>query len=392
MSRLRALIAKLCPDGVEFRPLGDLLAYEQPGPYLVDSADYDESVGTPVLTAGKTFVLGYTSETEGIYRASADLPVVIFDDFTTAFKWVDFPFKAKSSAMKMLKARPNGAVSLAYAYLAMQTINYSPQDHARQWISRYSKFRIPVPPAEVQVEIVRILNSFSLLEANLNEELNKRRQQYFYYTDSLLDRGMGEEVRWIPLGELGTFTRGRRFVNGDFVEDGIPCIHYGELYTHYGLFASETKSHVRPDLLPSLRLGQPGDLIVVGGGENVEDVCKAVAWLGETPVAVHDECYIFHHSLEPRYASYVFASGAFNREKAIYARGAKIVRVSIEDLAKIAVPVSPMSQQKRIVAALDKFDALVNNTASGLPAEISARRKQYEYYRDKLLTFEEAVA
>lgn len=259
--------------------------------------------------------------------------------------------------------------------------------------ARFMEVRIPVPPIELQRVIASTLDALSdlgtELEVGLSEELRKRQQQYGYYTDSVLAGTSTRNVEWVPLGRLGTFMRGRRFVNRDFVEDGIPCIHYGELYTHYGLFASEAKSHVRSELLPSLRLAQPGDLVVVGGGENVEDVCKAVAWLGESPVAVHDECYIFHHSLYPKYAAYVFSSEAFHREKARYARGAKIVRVSIDDLAKIEVPVPDISEQKRIVGVLDNFDHLVNDITRDIPAEIAARRKQYAYHRDKLLSFDE---
>lgn len=143
MSRIEELIAELCPDGVEYRPLGGLLDYVQPSKYLVRSKNYSDSYRTPVLTAGQTFILGYTNEADGICPASPTNPVIIFDDFTTAFKRVDFPLKVKSSATKMLRPKPSGEVLLRFAYYAMQTITYQPQDHARQWISAYSQFRIP---------------------------------------------------------------------------------------------------------------------------------------------------------------------------------------------------------------------------------------------------------
>ena len=186
VSQIDELMAELCPEGVEFKELGELLDYEQPGKYLVASIAYDDSYATPVLTAGQTFILGYTDETNGIYPASQRTPVIIFDDFTTAFKWVDFPFKAKSSAMKMLTLKAGALDSLKYAYYAMQTIVYAPQDHARQWIGTYSKFRIPVPPLEVQREVVKVLDTFTQLEAELEAELEARRRQYQYYRDALL--------------------------------------------------------------------------------------------------------------------------------------------------------------------------------------------------------------
>ena len=105
MSKLDELIQTLCPKGVENLPLEETLKYEQPTKYIVKSTDYDNTFDTPVLTAGQTFILGYTNETSGIYHASKDNPVIIFDDFTTANKWVDFKFKVKSSAMKLLTPR-----------------------------------------------------------------------------------------------------------------------------------------------------------------------------------------------------------------------------------------------------------------------------------------------
>lgn len=187
MNRLDELIAEHCPDGVDFLPLGEVLDYEQPTKYLVSSTAYEDSYSTPVLTAGQTFVLGYTDEITGIYPASDESPVVIFDDFTTAFKWVDFPFKAKSSAMKMLTPKGSMAVNFKYIYYAMLGIRFVPQDHARHWISQYSEFRIPVPPIDVQDEVVRVLDLFTQLEKELSKELVARKKQYEHYRDQVLN-------------------------------------------------------------------------------------------------------------------------------------------------------------------------------------------------------------
>lgn len=186
MSRIDELTANLCPEGVEFRGLGEIFDYEQPSKYIVKSTAYDNSYITPVLTAGKTFVLGFTNETDNIYPASVDEPVVIFDDFTTAFKWVDFPFKVKSSAMKILTPKANFLEDFKYIYYAMQVITYKPKEHARQWIGIYSKIRIPIPPLEVQREIVKMLDAFTELNAELNAEIEVRRLQYEYHRNHLL--------------------------------------------------------------------------------------------------------------------------------------------------------------------------------------------------------------
>ena len=133
------------------RPLGELLTYEQPGRYLVSNTEYIDS-GVPVLTAGKTFLLGHTAERYGIYE---NVPVIIFDDFTTASKYVDFPFKAKSSAMKMLSARPG--VNLRYMYERMQLLDFVAVDHKRRWIAEYSRIEVAVPEPEEQDAIAEIL-------------------------------------------------------------------------------------------------------------------------------------------------------------------------------------------------------------------------------------------
>lgn len=151
------------------RRLGDVLEYEQPGRYLVSSTDY-ATTGTPVLTAGKTFLLGYTPEQHGVYD---NVPVIIFDDFTTASKYVDFPFKAKSSAMKILSARPG--VNLRYIYERMQLINFIAVDHKRRWIAEYSKIEIGVPTDPEQHAIAEVLGDADREIALLRGRLAKSR-------------------------------------------------------------------------------------------------------------------------------------------------------------------------------------------------------------------------
>lgn len=391
MTTIDLLVREQNRGDVTFRPLGELVSYEQPSKYLVTSTAYHDSYPTPVLTAGQTFILGYTKEVAGIYPASRTSPVVIFDDFTTAFKWVNFPFKAKSSAMKMLTSRSTDVADLKFIYYAMQTIRYTPQDHARQWISTFSQIRIPVPPLAVQREIVRMLDEFTQLEAELEAELEARRRQYEYYRDQLLAFSSAGGVRWSPMGELGAFTRGRRFTKDDVVDSGIPSIHYGEIYTDYGVAASHSIRQVRGDLRSQLRFAEPGDVVFAGVGETVEDVGKAVAWLGDEPVAVHDDTFFFRSVLNPKYVAYVVQTANFHDQKKSYVARGKVKRLSAAGLAKIEIPIPSIQEQHRVVSILDKFDTLVNDLSIGLPAELNARRKQYEHYRDRLLTFNEAA-
>lgn len=181
MSKLDELIQEYCPNGVEYVKIGDIVNYEQPSKYIVNSTDYNDNYRIPVLTAGQSFILGYTNEKEGHYNASIDNPVIIFDDFTDAFKWVDFEFKVKSSAMKLLTADVS-KTSIRYVYHLMGKLNYSSTEHKRLWIATYSNFFVPLPPLPVQEEIVRILDNFTELTA----ELQARRKQYEYYREKLI--------------------------------------------------------------------------------------------------------------------------------------------------------------------------------------------------------------
>ena len=151
--------------------LEDVLKYEQPTKYIVESTNYTET-GTPVLTAGKSFLLGYTQETKGIFD-SKDLPVIIFDDFTTATKFVDFPFKVKSSAMKILHADRN--VDILYFYYLMQTIQYRSETHKRYWISEYAKQEVALPPLAEQKRIVGKIEEL-FAEVDKGIELLKQKQ------------------------------------------------------------------------------------------------------------------------------------------------------------------------------------------------------------------------
>lgn len=139
----------------EVKKLGDCLDYIQPTKYLVESTEYDNSYSTPVLTAGKTFILGYTNETKGIFEDN--LPVIIFDDFTTATQFVDFPFKAKSSAMKILVAKEN--VSIKFIYETMQILKYEIGGHERHWISKFTLLDISLPSLEEQTKIANFLSA-----------------------------------------------------------------------------------------------------------------------------------------------------------------------------------------------------------------------------------------
>ena len=169
------------PNSWQIKTLGEVLNYEQPTKYIVKSTKYNDSYKTPVLTAGKSFILGYTDELKGIFT---QIPVIIFDDFTTDTKFVDFKFKVKSSAMKILHSKENADIKFIYYF--MQTIRHRSDTHKRYWISEYAKIKIPLPPLEIQKRIVaRLESAFEKIEKG-SAHLQDAKTKLAKYKQSLL--------------------------------------------------------------------------------------------------------------------------------------------------------------------------------------------------------------
>jgi len=198
----------------------------------------------------------------------------------------------------------------------------------------------------------------------------------------------------VTLDELGQFIRGKRFTKADYSETGVDVIHYGEIYTQYGVHTAHALSKVRNDMAASLRYAEPGDVVITDVGETVEDVGKAVAWLGNDKVAIHDHCYAFRHTMNPKFVSYCMQTTYFIAQKVKHVARTKVNTLLINGFSKISIPVpypddaeKSLVEQARIVSILDKFDTLTNSISEGLPREIALRKKQYEHYRDLLLSF-----
>ena len=387
MSRLEELIQELCPGGVEYKKIEGVTNYEQPSKYIVKSTKYDDSYEIPVLTAGQTFILGYTNETDGIFQASKDNPVIIFDDFTGAFKWVDFPFKVKSSAMKIITTN-EAKVPLRYLFHVMGYLNFKSDEHKRLWISIYSQLEIPVPPLEVQREIVRILDSFTLLTAELTAELTARKQQYEYYRDELLKPQ--ESIPMVTLKEISTsIYRGAGIKRDQVTEDGIPCVRYGEIYTTYNTWFDECVSHTKEEYVSSPKYFEHGDILFAITGESVEDIAKSIAYVGHDKCLAGGDIVVMKHQQNPRYLAHVLNTSMAREQKSKGKVKSKVVHSNVPSIEQIRIPLPSLEVQKRYADVLDNFEQICNDLNIGLPAEIEARQKQYEFYRDLLLTFAE---
>lgn len=405
MSKLQELIKELCPDGVEFRKLGEVCEFIN-GFAFKSSLFKDE--GLPIIRI------------TNINGVSIDLSDVKFFDL------MDYKSNLQSFSVSFgdILIAMSGATTGKIGYYDNKDIAYLNQrvgkfvPNVNKLNNRYlfhflhsktaelyimagggaqpnlssnklmNELYIPLPPLEVQNEIVHILDTFTSYATELQAELQARKEQYEYYRNKLLTFDENDEgVKWMKLGEIGTFVRGNGLQKKDFTETGVGCIHYGQIYTYYGTSTDTTKSFVPYDLAQKLTKVKSGNLVIACTSENIEDVCKAVVWLGEEDIVTGGHACVFAHNEIPKYIAYFFQTECFFQQKKKYARGAKVIDIKVSDLEKISIPVPPLSEQQCIVSILDKFESLVNDLTAGLPAEIAAVQEQYEYYRNKLLTF-----
>ncbi|WP_252990478.1 restriction endonuclease subunit S, partial [Klebsiella pneumoniae] len=283
-------------------------------------------------------------------------------------------------------------------------------------IKKLSSYKFPIPCPDnpekslaIQSEIVRVLDKFTALTAELTAELTARKKQYNYYRDQLLSFDEeqekpiyleklldGVEVEWLPLGVLGELVRGNGLPKTDFTEAGIPAIHYGQIYTFYGLSTETTKSFVSQDTAKKLKKVNTGDVVITNTSENLDDVGKALVYLGKEQAVTGGHATIFkpNKGIIGKYFAYFTQTNSFFNEKRKYSKGTKVIDVSASDMAKITIPIpcpnnpeKSLAIQSAIVRILDKFDTLTNSITEGLPREIELRQKQYEYYRDLLFSF-----
>ena len=205
--------------------------------------------------------------------------------------------------------------------------------------------------------------------------------------DDLIRGLCPDGVEYKKLGEIATISRGGNFQKKDFLTEGVPCIHYGQIYTKYGLFADKTFTFISEECAKKQKMAQPNDIVMAVTSENIEDVCKCLAWLGDEPVAVSGHSAIIHHDQNAKYLVYYFHSQMFFAQKRKLAHGTKVIEVTPDALVDIALPVPPVEVQREIVRMLDNYTKSVVELQKQLTAEFTARKTQYRYYRDKMLTF-----
>lgn len=411
MSRLDDLIKSLCPDGVKFRKIKEVCTDINTGlnprkffkVNTIDAENYyvtiREMVDGNIIFSDKTDKINDEAMMLCNNRSKLDENTVLFSGTGTIGRIVVLNEAPKNWNIKegvyalhpiitLIVPKYLGYV-LQSSKIVSKYMNYVCGGTVKSIPMRDLKnVEIPVPPLEVQQEIVRILDNFTSLKETLELELESRKKQYEYYRNALIINH--SNVPKIKLKELGTIQRGKRFVHADATDCGVPCIHYGELYTYYSVFTQCIKSHIREDLRPKMRYAKQGDVIIVGAGENNIDIGVGVALESNDSVAIHDACYILsNHNQNPRYISYFLRTSYYHNQIKKYVSEGKICSISADGLGNVVIPIPSIEEQNRIVKILDNFELLCNDIQFGLPAEIKSRQKQYEFYRDKLLTFKE---
>ena len=384
MSRLEELIQQYCPDGVGYKPLGEVCDIHKGVQF--NKTDMKEEGSYPVINGGinpSGYVEVFNEEKETITISQGGASAGYVNFIMTRF-WLGAHCYAVKPTQQVLNRYLYHFVKQNERTLQQCQYGAGIPALAKATIINLS---IPVPPLPVQEEIVRILDNFTELQAELQAELQKRLQQYNYYRDNLLSFEGRTDVEWKKLGEIASIKTGRRFVRTDIRESGVPCFHYGDLYTYYGLTATQTKGYLDAELASKLRFAQPNDVVVVCAGENDMDIGVGVAWLGNEPAVVHDACCILQHNQNPRYISHFLRTHNYHLQMRRYVKNGKISSLPASGLAEATIPIPSLEEQEKVASILDRFNTLTSDITAGLPAEIEARRKQYEYYRDQLLTF-----
>ena len=364
MNKIEHLIQQLCPEGVEYKSLGKVCDIRR-GSSITKSAVTEGSIpviaggrtpayfhnisnriGETIVIAGSGAYAGFVSWWEQPIFVSDAFSIKSHDDLLTKFCF----YWLKNMQQRLYDLKSGGGVPHVY-----------PRD--------IEVLFIPIPPLEIQKEIVNILDTFTQLEAELEAELEARKKQYEYYRNSLLNFD-DKEVEWKTLGEVGELKAGKS-INVNSISSAITEEYKYPVVGGNGL-RGYAKSYSHEGSFPII--GRQGAL------------CGNINYTtGKFYATEHAVVAKTKANIDTRYLYHLLKVINLNK----YATGGAQPGLAVSKIDKIKIPIPPLSEQERIVAILDKFDALVNDISVGLPAEIEARKKQYEYYREKLLTFKE---
>lgn len=364
MSKLQELIKELCPDGVEFRKLGEVCEIKR-GVRVVKN-DLINDGKYPVFQ-NSLIPLGYYDKN----NYPANITFVISAGAAGEIGYTEEPIWAADDCLTIIS--PNNIINKFIYYCLIANKLFFVSKVRRASVPRLSRtvvdnFEIPIPPLEIQSEIVRILDTFTAHTAELQAELQARKEQYEYYRNKLLTFDENDErVKWMMLGKVCNMKRGKRLTTKDLSPEGEYPVYHGGIeaigkYTAYN------------------REGNSVMIINVGASAGTIGFCNTKFWSS-------DGCFCFEHNsvINQKYLYFVLQTLEPILKSKV--RKAGIPTLDNKVVERLIIPILPIPEQERIVSILDKFESLVNDLSEGLPAEIAAVQEQYEYYRNKLLTF-----
>lgn len=404
MSKIDELIKELCPDGVEYKKVGDICDILR-GKRLT-TKELLEDGKYPVIHGG-TAPMGYYNEA----NRKAGTTIVINTGNAGCVFYIDEEFWSSDACFSLY---PHDEVLDRYLYFFVSSKESTLKSKIRAGAMptidalAVASLQIPLPDLMIQREIVRILDAYTEKVKQLNEELaaelTARRQQYEFYRDYLLnfeadsysladdiEKVNVSNVEYKKIGDIATdIYRGAGIKRTEVTEEGTPCVRYGEIYTTYNVTFDKCVSHTNPDFVPNKKWFEHGDILFAITGESVEEIAKSCAYLGNEKCLAGGDIVVLKHKQNPKYLAYVLSTTNAQMQKSKGKVKSKVVHSSVPAICDIVVPVPPLEEQERIANLIEKFDLLCNDIANGLPAEIEARKQQYEYYRDVLLSFDEA--
>jgi len=393
MSKLEELIQQYCPDGVEYVRLGDVLSVNR-GKRLTKTqlSEYGKYY---VYHGSKDTPLGKYSQ----FNVKGSTTIVVNTGGIGGVKFCDDDFWCSDGSFWIgHSARLND--KYVYYYLSPKESYFASQKRVGgvPTIDRSTveNVEIPIPPLPVQEEIVRILDKFTELQAELQAELQKRKQQYNYYLDNLLNFNRGgyqAEVRWMKMSDIGTFYSGLSGkTKEDFQNGNAKFISYVNIFNNPSL-NTDVDDRVRILEGEKQNTIQYGDLLFTGSSETPDEcgMCSVLTHHTDEKLYLNSFCFGFRFNdlsgINPEFMKFLFRSSAIRKLICKTANGVTRFNISKKGFAKIVIPIPSLNEQNNIASVMDKFYLLVGDLSSGLPAEIEKRRRQYEYYRDKLLSF-----
>ena len=393
MSKLDELIAELCPNGVPFKKVKDIYTRIKGTPITARKMKEIacENGEIRIFAGGKTIIDTHEKDIPkaNITRVPA---VLVQSRGVIDVVYYDKPFTFKN---EMWAYTSEDIVSVKFLYYVLKNSIQTFRDAASGMgalpqisLKVTEEFMLPVPPLEVQREIVHILDSFALLTAELTAELTARQKQYSYYRDELLKPQ--KSIPMVTLKEIATsIYRGAGIKRDQVTENGIPCVRYGEIYTTYNTWFDKCVSYTKEEYVSSPKYFEHGDILFAITGESVEDIAKSIAYIGHDKCLAGGDIVVMKHQQNPRYLAHVLNTTMAREQKGKGKVKNKVVHSNIPSIEQIKIPLPSLEVQERYANILDNFEQICNDLNIGLPAEIEARQKQYEFYRDLLLTFAE---